>query len=246
MIDVSRDELLRILDDIRQRVATGDSWEGFINYLFPEEHGEGRDFAVHAGYRIGNLDHGQGFFRHIGLPVDTGAGHNPVWMPGGEEKHHVASCACGAQPGAELHGSYWFADHLREHGAPDYLVGYWREWADIVEAPGGALSRDQVARELSDYRHLLTEIPKVYDELSGGRFSKPNTAAHNVIEAADARSQAAHIDLVLCDLLPQLVHGTDRQTVVDYVEDLAPGAYDQHLKNQEQVSRLRAANAGAY
>jgi hypothetical protein len=245
MIDASREQVLSILDDIRDRVARGDTSWGYIQYQFPQEDGEGHDLSVVADYEVGELS-GTTTMRTIGQTTSYAPEHGPMWGPKTDDGHPLTACQCGARPALNLHGTAWFAGHLKDHGAPDYIVSYWEFWADIVEATGAQLSRDQVARELADYRHLLTEIPKVYDELSGGRISKPNTAAHHVIEAADARAQATHIDLVLCDLLPQLVHGTDRQTVVDYVEDLEPGAYDEHLKAQERVSRLRAANAGAH
>jgi hypothetical protein len=56
--------MLHLLDDIRARVADGDSFEGFIEYLMPEKPSETRVFDVRAGYRIGN-SMGQGGFRLI-------------------------------------------------------------------------------------------------------------------------------------------------------------------------------------
>lgn len=64
-VGMSKDELLAVLDDIRARVAEGDSWEGSIEYLIPEEPSEAVEFAVNAGYRVGN-SMGQGGFRQIG------------------------------------------------------------------------------------------------------------------------------------------------------------------------------------
>ena len=63
-VPMSKDELLAVLDDIRARVAAGDSFEGYLRYSIPEEPGEGVDFDVCAGYRIGNST-GQGGFRLI-------------------------------------------------------------------------------------------------------------------------------------------------------------------------------------
>ena len=62
--EMSLADLLTILDDVRAHVAAGDSWEGSLEYLIPEEPGEGKDIAVRAGYRIGNTM-GQGGFRLI-------------------------------------------------------------------------------------------------------------------------------------------------------------------------------------
>jgi hypothetical protein len=68
---MSKDQFLAVLDDIRSRVAAADSWEGSLQYTIPEEPGDGIDFDVAAGYRIGN-SLGQGGFRLIaGAPVDT-------------------------------------------------------------------------------------------------------------------------------------------------------------------------------
>lgn len=62
---ITHDELLGILDDIRLRVATGDSFEGSIEWMIPEAPAGARDFAVRASYRIGN-SLGQGGMRLVG------------------------------------------------------------------------------------------------------------------------------------------------------------------------------------
>lgn len=58
-------ELLHVLDDIRARVEAGDSWEGFIEYAFPDEDADPGSFNVRASYRIGNTM-GQGGTRMFG------------------------------------------------------------------------------------------------------------------------------------------------------------------------------------
>lgn len=63
-VPMSKDQFLAVLDDIRAHVADGDSFEGSLQYTIPEEPGDGIDFDVHAGYRIGN-SLGQGGFRLI-------------------------------------------------------------------------------------------------------------------------------------------------------------------------------------
>lgn len=68
-------------------------------------------------------------------------------------------------------------------------------WRGIVENPDGTLNRDQVMRELHDYWVLLEEVPKVYDDITGGRFSKPNTAAHHVIAEVAERTEETCRDL---------------------------------------------------
>jgi hypothetical protein len=69
MEPVTRDGLLAIIDDIRTHVAEGDSFEGFLNYLLPED-GDMPDIVarVEARYRVGNLQ-GQGSMRMIGVTI---------------------------------------------------------------------------------------------------------------------------------------------------------------------------------
>jgi len=66
---VTKDELLAIIDDIRARVRHDDSFEGFLNYLMPEENDDPSGFRVEARYRIGN-SMGQGGMRMIMEQVD--------------------------------------------------------------------------------------------------------------------------------------------------------------------------------
>jgi hypothetical protein len=71
-------------------------------------------------------------------------------------------------------------------------------WKDIVENEDGTLNVEQVKKELADYRVLLKEVPKVYDELSG--FSKPHTRASVIISAVNDRmidKQMAYDDLTM-------------------------------------------------
>lgn len=70
----------------------------------------------------------------------------------------------------------------------DYMKTYRDFWADLVETDG-KLDLDKVARELSDYSFLMHEVPKVYDHVSGGMISKPNTHAFEVKAAHDQRRQ---------------------------------------------------------
>lgn len=50
---MSREGLLQLLDDMRERVAKGDSFEGHIQYLIAETTNE-HPFDVAAMYRVGN------------------------------------------------------------------------------------------------------------------------------------------------------------------------------------------------
>lgn len=62
-VPMTRGQLLRILDDLRARIAIGDSDEGHLTYMLPAD--PAADFDVRAGYRVGNR-FGQGGFRVIG------------------------------------------------------------------------------------------------------------------------------------------------------------------------------------
>lgn len=61
---LTRSELLEVVDDMRQRIEVGDSFEGFLNYLMPEEGDDPGGFRVEARYRVGNLQ-GQGGMRMV-------------------------------------------------------------------------------------------------------------------------------------------------------------------------------------
>jgi hypothetical protein len=49
----------------------------------------------------------------------------------------------------------------------------------------GKFNEAQARLELSDYFQFLTQASLVYDHVSGGRISKPNTMAFEVTDAAD-------------------------------------------------------------
>lgn len=91
---------------------------------------------------------------------------------------------------------------------PDYMRT-WREWRAPLLSGGAQDGPSQpgprqadltaIMRELHHYGAMMTEVAKVYDELTGGRISKPNTAAFHVLDAS-ARREDEHIVHVL-DLL---------------------------------------------
>ncbi len=62
----------------------------------------------------------------------------------------------------------------------DYEKDFEDFWKDIV-VKNGKVDIEQVKKELHDYHILLKEVPEVYMEVSGGRISKPNTLASEVI-----------------------------------------------------------------
>lgn len=86
-------------------------------------------------------------------------------------------------------------------------------WLDIVK-PDGEWDHDQVWRELHDYRLLLHNVPLVYDHVTGGRVSKPNTVASDVIGESDdhfdrLRTEEREDEFVEITLVPVEVFGTN-------------------------------------
>lgn len=69
-------------------------------------------------------------------------------------------------------------------------------WTKFVY-PEGAKPAD-IQAELVDYHYILGEVGKVYDYITCGRVSKPNTAASSVIAVAD-EVQQGHIDAAIAE-----------------------------------------------
>lgn len=67
---------------------------------------------------------------------------------------------------------------------PEVLVAFEKTWRSIV-MPAGHWDHDLVMRELYDYGMLLDNVPLVYDHVTRGAVSKPNTIAADVIAMAD-------------------------------------------------------------
>lgn len=65
----------------------------------------------------------------------------------------------------------------------DYERTYVEFWRNIVETDG-LLDPDKVKRELHDYRTLIRHASEIYDEVTGGRISKPLTLPMHVIDEA--------------------------------------------------------------
>jgi hypothetical protein len=71
-----------------------------------------------------------------------------------------------------------------DHAEPEVDRVFAEFWADIV-CPDGEWDLAQVKRELHDYHIALSEVPKVYCHVTGGRMSKPHYYAEDVIREAD-------------------------------------------------------------
>lgn len=62
----------------------------------------------------------------------------------------------------------------------DYEQTYEQFWKALVEDPDRWLNVDKVKRELHDYYMMMREVSKVYDEVTGGRVTKPNATFDEV------------------------------------------------------------------
>ena len=67
---MSHDQLADILGDVAAAVRAGDSFEGSIEWMLPDEPG-GAECLVRGAWRLGNARHGQGFMRTLGHIVPT-------------------------------------------------------------------------------------------------------------------------------------------------------------------------------
>jgi hypothetical protein len=75
---------------------------------------------------------------------------------------------------------------------PDVLAAWNDFWRDVV-CEDGRLNVAQVARELSDFSAVMHEVSLVYDDVTMGMLSKPNTAHQHVIDRVNELEQD-HID----------------------------------------------------
>ena len=70
-------------------------------------------------------------------------------------------------------------------------------WKDIVENEDGSINKEQLIKELADYKMIMSEVSKVYSELAG--LSKPDTRAEYILGAVEEKmidKQIAFDDLM--------------------------------------------------
>jgi hypothetical protein len=80
----------------------------------------------------------------------------------------------------------------------------WRDfWRPRRGGEDGHVDPDKIMRELADYGRMMAEVTKVYCAITGDLISKPDTAAHHVLEAAARRHHEGIVD-VLDQLAAQL------------------------------------------
>lgn len=67
-------------------------------------------------------------------------------------------------------------------------------WKDIIENEDGSVNIEQVKKELYDYSKLMDRTMKLYDELTLGCISKPNTDIIHIIDKVDERIRESYDD----------------------------------------------------
>jgi hypothetical protein len=86
----------------------------------------------------------------------------------------------GAENQALAEAMAAFDAAVLEDGDHEVRAVFAEFWEPIVR-PGGRWDLAQVMRELHDYSGLLDQVRLVYDEITRGRISKPNTLAADVL-----------------------------------------------------------------
>lgn len=76
----------------------------------------------------------------------------------------------------------------------DYENTWQSFWKEIVMGIDGQPDLEQIKKELYNYKILLKNVPIVYDSVTFGRISKPNTDPIYVIDAVENRIQDAYLE----------------------------------------------------
>ena len=74
----------------------------------------------------------------------------------------------------------------------DYEKDYKEFWKEIVENKDGTLNIEQVKKELSDFKYFIDNIPKLYNNITGGYISKHMTNIRHVIDRVNERLEDSY------------------------------------------------------
>lgn len=74
----------------------------------------------------------------------------------------------------------------------DYEQKWEEVWKEICTNADGSINLDQIKRELYDFSIVMHNVSQVYDHITGGRISKPNTDAGAVVQVADEYYDELH------------------------------------------------------
>lgn len=86
------------------------------------------------------------------------------------------------EPDSLIRRTFATIEYLQNENERLKAADFWTNWV----YPEGA-TPDLIQNELTDYRMVMDTATKVYDHVTGGRISKPNTHANVIIGEADAR-----------------------------------------------------------
>lgn len=77
---------------------------------------------------------------------------------------------------------------MAEHDVEQVWHEFWEPIVTQSGLTGSVLDIDQIKRELYDYRQLLKGLPGFFDDVSGGKVTKPNTDLRIVSELIQERA----------------------------------------------------------
>lgn len=135
----------------------------------------------------------------------------------------------------------WMTAALTGESHRDHEVEFDQIWREHLVDDAGQLDQDKVAQVLSAYLRLLRTVPGVYDDLAG--LSKPNCAAHHVIDGAEERWREMYADY-LCDEAYPLDEGPVKTALIELANEWNPTAWDEHLAGRRITDHLAALAAG--
>lgn len=95
---------------------------------------------------------------------------------------------------------------------------YQNFWKDIVEKDG-VVDMEAVKNELYDCHTMIQEVPKVYCDLTGGRVSKPNTMAFEVIREAEAHFRRCEKSVALEDIEDMAKYAKTVEELMEEIRD---------------------------
>lgn len=95
----------------------------------------------------------------------------------------------------------------------------WKDFWEPIVAPEGKLDLEQVKKELYDYRQMMKNVSGVYEHVTGGKISKPNTHALHVISEYEStvRKERDRAKPIIDKVREMSVAEDDMQ---DFVSDL--------------------------
>ena len=106
----------------------------------------------------------------------------------------------------------------------DYQLEETKEfWDPIIRNENGSINEDQLYKELHDFSNILKQIPYVYEHVTGGMISKPNTHWEAVTNLADIHYRDIYKDSVKALLDQMLKDGViltehDSKTINHWIE----------------------------